>query len=506
MVSYLLLLTACRGGDDPDTKVTGDGVPVPGLVPLPALVEPGEVSYTLGEGDGIAWSGGGEAEAELLAEALRPATGFELRVHEGASDAIRLRLDTEAGLASEAYTLDVGEDGVDIVASDLAGLYYGTQTLRQLLPTAVFYESEFGGPWVIPAVHVEDAPAWPWRGFMLDVARHFFDVDEVERQVDLMGQHKLNRLHLHLTDDQGWRIEIQSWPLLTEIGGSTEVGGGEGGWYTQEAYAGIVAYASARHVTVVPEVDFPGHAHAALASYAELNEDGTAEDLYTGTGVISTSLWLESETTWEFVQDVWGELAAITPGPWVHLGADEAVNTDDEDYAVFVPWLMDEVRAAGKTPVGWDEIGDIELDPPFLVQHWWSADRAVTAAAQGGQLVASPAEHTYLDMVHDGDAEFGQVWAGPLGVEDAYDWDPVPGGMDSSGVAGVEAALWTELIDSHTKLEFMVWPRLCATAEVGWTAGEQREWREFRGRLGEHGRRLRAQGVGFYESPEVEWE
>lgn len=498
----LLALIACTGAEPAPAE---DPLPLPALLPLPVEVRPTEARFTLPDTARVTWSGGGAAEAELLAEALRPATGFDLPVAEGDDGDVVLVVDPGLDLPAEGYTVDVGDTCIRVEAADTDGLFWGTQTVRQLFPVAVFSGSEAIGPWEVPGVHVEDAPRFGWRGFMLDVARHFFDVDEVKLLLDRMALHKLDRLHLHLTDDQGWRIEITAWPLLTEIGGSTEVGGGAGGWYTQADYAEIVAYAAARHIVVVPEVDFPGHAHAALASYAALNEDGTAEDLYTGAPVLSTPLWLDGEATWDFVADVWGEVAAITPGPWVHVGADEAIGVDPDAYATFVPWLQEQVEADGKTLLGWDEIGDATLSPPFQVQHWIDEGRAVTAVGQGATLVASPAEHTYFDMVHDEVARFGQVWAGPVGVEDAYDWEPVPAALVETDVAGVEGALWTELIDSHSKLDFMVWPRLVALAEVGWTPADQRDWADFRVRLGAHGERLSLLGVGYYASPEVDW-
>lgn len=498
----MLILLACVPPPDLEEELTRSLA----LVPQPELVQAVDGVFTLDASSTLTWHGGGAAEGELLAESLRAATGFDLPVSEGADGDIQLDLDPSAGLLAEAYELDVDETKAYIRASDPAGLFYGGQTLRQLFPPGIFAPSLADGPWEISGVHIEDAPRFAWRGFMLDVARHFFDVEDVERQIDLISQHKLNRLHLHLTDDQGWRIEVPSWPLLTEIGGSTEVGGGTGGWYTQADFVAIVAYAAARHVTVVPEIDFPGHSHAALASYGELNADGIPLELYTGAGVLSTPLWLDGELTWDFVAEVWASVAAITPGGWIHVGADEAIGTPPEDYVVFVPYLQSLAETAGKTLVGWDEIGDATLLPPFLSQHWIDAGRAAVSASQGAAIVASPAEHTYLDMVHDDAARFGQTWAGPISVETAYDWEPVIDGLAEADFAGVEGAVWTELIEGRAKLDYMVWPRLCAIAEVGWSAADRRIWTEFRDRLPTHGERLSRYGVAFYASPEVDWE
>lgn len=501
---FLLLLLACRDdeetGSPPDTDDGPADATVSGLVPLPALVEDGEGVYALDAGTQIVAAGDAEDVGALLAEALRPATGLPLEVVEEGEGVV---LTLDASLGAEAYTLDVTEDGVALVGGDADGLFWGTQTLRQLLPPASLSTDEQDVEWAVPVVHIEDAPRFAWRGLMIDVARHFFTIEELERQVDLLALHKMNRLHLHLTDDQGWRVEITGWPDLAAIGGATEVGGGTGGYYTQAELGALIDYAEARHVTVVPEIDFPGHANAALSAYAELNEDGVCADVYTGAGVISTPLWLDGPDTYDFVEDVLVEVAALTSGPWLHVGGDEAVDVSDADYAAFVQWMQEVVAAEGKTMVAWDEVGDVALDTPFVTQHWIDADRARAAAAQGGSILSSPAEHAYLDMMYDYDGEYGQIWAGPIDIEAAYDWDPVPSGVDEAQVLGVEGALWTEYVDDEEKLDFMVWPRLAAHAELGWS--EQGDWADFRERLAWHGARLETLGVGFNATDEVDW-
>jgi len=466
-------------------------------------------SYTLDVDTVLTTSAAGEAVADLLAEALRPATGLPLVVvvaDTPADDGISLVLDPAADLAAEGYTLEVTEVGATLTAADTAGLFYAAQTFRQLLPAASFDPDRVERTWRVPVLTIEDAPRFAWRGAMIDVARHFFEVEELERQIDLLALHKLNRLHLHLTDDQGWRIEITAWPELTEVGGRTEVGGGAGGWYTQDEYASLVDYAAARQVTVVPEIDFPGHANAALSAYEELNEDGVAADPYTGTGVISTPLWLDGPDTLGFVQDVWAEVAALTPGEWIHVGGDEAIGTPAADYATFVEALRQIADDEGKTLIGWDEIGPVPLDPPYVAQYWFDADNTLEATANGAQIIASPAAHAYLDMRYDTSNDYGQIWAGYVDIEDAYDWDPVLSGLDEADVLGVEGALWTEYIDDEAKLDFMAWPRLAAHAEVGWSPESARDWTDFKGRLEAHGARLDRMGVGFYASPALDWE
>ena len=501
----MLIFLALLGCTDPGGKGAPDAA-VPGLVPLPAVVEDGEGTYVLDAATTIAAEGDAAPVAALLAEALRAGTGLPFPVEPGSAGGIVLLIDPSVEGGDEGYVLDVAADGVTLAAAAPAGLFYGAQTLRQLLAPASFGPAANGdADWSVPVAHIEDAPRFVWRGFMLDVARHFFTVDEVKRQIDLMSAHKLNRLHLHLTDDQGWRIEIAAWPRLTEIGGATEVGGGEGGYYTQADYAEIVAYAEARYVTVVPEIDFPGHANAALSAYAELNESGEPADVYTGAGVISTPLWLEGPATYGFVADVWREVAAITPGPWVHVGGDEAVGVDDDAYAAFLLFLQETVGAEGKILLGWDEIGGVPLDPPFYAQHWFSASQARTAAEDGALLIASPAAHAYLDMVHDSRAAYGQTWAGPVNVEATYDWNPTPFGVDDAAVAGIEGALWTEYVEDEGQIDYMAWPRLAALAEHAWAPAEAKDWWAFRDRLGWHGARLEAAGVGYYRSPEIAW-
>ncbi|HND28989.1 MAG TPA: beta-N-acetylhexosaminidase [Myxococcota bacterium] len=511
----LLLLLACTKAPTPkdsdlvDSGEGADSLPdaaAPSLIPRPTRMEAKDGTFLLTATTGIIASGDAIATAELLAEGLRLSTGYPLPVTPGSDAGGNIVLDFDSSLPPEGYTLTVTSDGVHLSGADADGLFWATQSLRQLLPPENFQETAVAGVgWVLPAVEVEDAPRFAWRGGMIDVARHFFTVAEVKRQIDLFALHKLNRLHLHLTDDQGWRIEIKSWPDLTRIGGSTEVGGGEGGFYTQADYQELVAYAEARHILLIPELDFPGHAHAARASYGALNPDGQPLDLYTGEGVISTGLWLDGPSTRDFVEDVWTEIATITPGPYLHVGGDEAIDSDPEDYAAFLQWLSGVVQAQDKTLIGWDEVGTAGLEGPFIAQYWWSAENARAAVANGAQMIASPAAHCYLDMKYDRTNSFGQVWAGYVNVEESYAWNPILSGLDEADVMGVEAPMWTEFIDDEAKMDFMLWPRLAAQAEVGWTAESDRNWEDFRTRLATHGARLDNLNVGYYASPEVDW-
>jgi hexosaminidase len=416
---------------------------------------------------------------------------------------VSLRLARRGRLGDEGYELTVTPSAVRLVAASPAGLFHGVQTLRQLLPVA--------GPRRIPAVHIRDRPRFAWRGAMLDVARHFRSVRDVERFVDLMALYKLNRLHLHLSDDQGWRIAIAKWPRLATHGGSSEVGGGKGGYYTQAQYEELVRYAAARYVTVVPEIDMPGHVHAALSSYPKLACDGKPSPLYTGIDVGFSSLCIDKPVTYDFVSDVVGELARLTPGPWIHIGGDEAMATKAADYVRFIGRVQSIVESYGKRMIGWEEIGRARLRSGTVVQHWNTdpAKSALSARAveHGAKVIMSPAAHAYLDMKYDASTSLGLQWAGYTSVQDAYAWDParqVPG-VGASDVLGVEAPLWSETVRSIRDAEYLAFPRLIGIAEIGWSPARGRSWADYRQRLGAQAPLLDSLRVNYYRAPEVPW-
>lgn len=449
---------------------------------------------------------------QYLAGRLRPATGYEMQVSaaSGASGPGNIYLATAGGdpaLGEEGYELSITQEGVKLLAYQPAGLFRGIQTLRQLLPTSIESPTVQPGPWEIGTGTIRDYPRFAWRGVMLDVSRHFFSVDEVKRYIDLIAYYKMNRFHIHLSDDQGWRIMINAWPNLATYGGSLEVGGGPGGYYTQADYAEIVAYAQSRYIIVVPEIDMPGHTNAALASYAELNCDETAPPLYTGIEVGFSSLCVDKALTFTFVEDVIREIAALTPGPYFHIGADEAAATGVADYKRFVERVQTIVQSQGKQMVGWEEIAHTELLPTSIVQIWRDNDMAQAAIQQGAKIIMSPAPKVYLDMKYDPDTPLGMKWAAYIEVQDAYDWDPVTyaAGISEDDVLGVEAPIWSETLETIADVEFMAFPRLPGCAEIGWSPAAGRAWDDYKLRLGAHGERLSAMGVNFYRSPQVPW-
>lgn len=457
-----------------------------------------------------------------MAALLRRATGLRLPVtgNDGPAPAgaIALRLGGPADLGAEGYELTISADSIHISATTPAGLFYGTQTLRQLLPVGIEAEQSalrIASAWSVPPGRIVDRPRFAWRGAMLDVSRHFFSPDEVMQYIDLLALYKLNVLHLHLSDDQGWRIQIDSWPRLTQFGGTTQVGGGAGGFYTKQDYADIVRYAQDRFVTIVPEIDMPGHTNAAIASYPQLGcskptpgiYGGTQPlGLYTGVEVGFSTFCPDSEVTYKFVDDVIREIAAMTPGPYMHVGGDEVHSLPADQYVKFVERAQDIVYKYGKTMVGWEEVGKARLRPTTIAQQWKS-DSALLALKQGAKLVLSPAEKSYLDMKYTPSTELGLDWAGFVELRTSYDWDPVTflKGVPEQSVLGVEAPLWAETVKNITAAQYMVMPRLPAIAEVGWSPASAKNWESFRTRIAAHAPRWRLLGVNYYPSPQVAW-
>ncbi|MBK9388937.1 MAG: beta-N-acetylhexosaminidase [Bacteroidetes bacterium] len=485
------------------------------IIPKPVSVTATGDYFCLGEKASIYIQG---ETAELmqtgnyLAERLRPATGFPLEVRttteEPGKGNIFLTLSgADASVGDEGYILSVTKKLITISAKKPAGLFNGIQTLRQLFPASIDMSTKQDFDWHISGGTITDYPAYNYRGVMLDVTRHFFSVEDVKRYIDLVSAYKINYLHLHLSDDQGWRIEIKSWPNLAIYGGKTEVGGGVGGYYTQEQYADIVKYADSHFITVVPEIDMPGHTNAALASYAELNIKGKATDLYTGTEVGFSTLATKKEITYKFIEDVFGELASLTTGPYIHIGGDESHVTKKEDYIPFVERVQDIVIKLGKTPIGWDEISLGKLRPGAIAQYWSSAENANKAVAQGTKLLMSPAARAYIDMKYDSTTVIGYTWAGLIEVDKAYNWDPasLEQGIGKENIIGIEAALWSETITNMKEVEFLTFPRLPGLAEVGWTPSTLRNWDEYKMRLGNHAKRFKAQDINYYPSKLVPW-
>lgn len=472
----------------------------PSLIPFPSSVDLGEGSVPLGS---VRLSGDPDAVALLRAE-LDTVLGHDALRDTGATE-IALGIDAARGSA-EGYTLDAGAGGIRITGHDAAGLFYGTRTLLQLLRLD-------GAGWSVPEIRIDDAPRFRYRGVMLDVARHFFGVADVERWIDRAVSLKYNHLHLHLTDDQGWRIHIDAWPQLTGAGSGGDATGGPGGFYTKDDIREIVAYAAARHMTVVPEIDLPGHTHAVGLGYPDLVElpaiteanvtEAAALDQplpvhgvhYAAWGVGHSSVKIHEERTYDLIRDVLAEVAELMPGPYLHIGGDECLGTSAADFALFFERAGRLAAATGKTPVAWHEAGAVDgLVNGMIGQYWGSVvpqgDHAAHArrfVERGGALILSPSDRAYLDMKPRADHPRGLAWAGIVPLRTSYDWDPaaVLDGVPAASILGIEAPLWTESVTTLAEADGLAFPRIAAQAEIGWSAqnGAERSWHSFRARI-----------------------
>ncbi|WP_116125084.1 family 20 glycosylhydrolase [Lewinella sp. IMCC34183] len=483
------ILCTCAPAPEPPAEVPSlSELP---LVPLPAEIEDGnESSYY-------------ETYQGSVMPSPDPTIGDAQRYLLGQLPdlVLPLQFDITDDLVGGAYTIHFGDGEIEVNSGTREGMLNAAKTLVQVLH---FSGADAGAVYISEGT-IRDEPRYPYRGFMLDVARHFFSVEEVKSVIDRIAAYKINHLHLHLSDDQGWRIEIKSWPKLTEIGGQSEVGGTSGGFYTQEDYREIVDYAGTRGITIVPEIDMPGHTNAALSAYPILNADGKATEPYTGTRVGFSTLDTDQDSVYTFVDDVVREIGALSPGPYFHLGGDESAATDHEDYVKFVNEVQQIIQRNGKRPIGWDEVATTQLADSTVVQLWAHPDYALDAKRAGNAVLMSPATRAYLDMQYDSTSRIGLHWAAYIPLDSAYNWDPAAQaeGITDDDILGIEAPLWSETVTNLEDIDYLTFPRLLALAEVGWTPQARRDWEQFRRRAAAHQEWLRAQGIGSYDSPRL---
>lgn len=433
--------------------------------------------------------------------------------------------DLDTSIADEGYSLDIDPSKIIIKASSAAGFYYAVQSLKQMLPIAVYEDkkSDSAQKWEVPCVHIDDAPRFSYRGMHLDVARHFFSVDEVKRYIDLLAMHKLNVFHWHLTDDQGWRIEIKKYPKLTEIGSirkQTMVGKNfdrydntpYGGYYTQDQIRDIVNYAKERFITIIPEVDLPGHMVAALASYPSLGCTGGPYEVQGMWGVHPDVLCAGKEETYEFVTDVLSEVIELFPSRYIHIGGDECpkdrwekcplcqarirklgLKTDKEHTAeerlqsYFMTRVEEFLNENDRQIIGWDEILEGGAAPNATVMSWRGTDGGVQAAKLRHNVVMTPNTYLYFDYYQSEDTQTEPLAIGSyVPLERVYDFEPVPDTLDNDSkkyILGAQANLWTEYISDFKQVEYMLLPRLDALSEVQWTRPENKNWVSFLDRL-----------------------
>ncbi len=488
----------------------------PGVVPLPETITPGAGTVRI---RGLVLDAGDTARGASLRDIL----GGIVHSAPGGPDVLPVRVQVRGGNA-ESYRLTVSATGIEIDAADEAGAYYATHTLRQLLDAALATDGE------LPLVEISDRPRFRYRGLMIDVARHFFPPGVLRRVIRHAASLKLNHVHLHLSDDQGWRLDMPSRPRLATHASTSAVGDDHGGYLTTEDYRALVSFAADHHVTIVPEIDMPGHTHAVGLAYPELAEppaispalrdEASERDeqlpepgaSYQGLGVGFSSLRIGAAATTEFVDDILDDLTALTPGPYLHIGGDEALGTPREHYDAFLTDVSGRVTARGKIPITWHEAGETAgLAPGTIGQYWGfsvpTPEQATAASGfveRGGSLILSPADLIYLDMKYADDDELGLVWAqGPTTIESSYTWEPgalldIP----KDAILGVEAAVWTETIRTETDLETMIFPRLAAAAEAAWSPplgnSPERSWPSFQTRAGALTDRWRAQGIAAH--------
>lgn len=477
-----------------------------------------------------------------VAQELKPSV-------QGGEDDGNIIFETQESIPNEGYILDVHEGGISVQASSDAGFFYAMQSLKQMMPVSFFSKKEQNTTtWRIPLVRIEDAPAFGWRGYMLDVSRHFFEVEKVKEVLDFMAENKLNRFHWHLADDQGWRVEIKSYPKLTEVGawrmdykntdetksdwwGRPFQKEGEkptyGGFYTQEEIKEIIAYAKERYIEVIPEIDMPGHAQATIAAYPEIGCVNAHQFVATG-GVFQNNTYNPGkEETFEFAEAMLNEVMDLFPFKYVHIGGDECnknqwkidpdaqrrmkeegLKTEEELQSYFIKRIEKMINARDRIMIGWDEILEGGLAPNAVVMSWRGEEGGITSVKAGHEVIMTPNKFCYVDLKqgHD-DLEPNLGYSRSL-LSDAYEYQVIPDSLNEEEgklIKGIQANLWTESISDWSKLTYMTFPRLYAVAENGWTKQENKNWDDFTNRLSLQMKRLEAQEIRYAVSAFSPW-
>jgi len=501
----------------------------PQIIPQPLELIKGQGSFTINEKTGInlaVQDNELRSVADKLNIALKRAAGFELNTNaQPGKNVIHFNMSTTAGLGEEGYILSVNPERIQILAEKPAGLFYAVQSILQLLPKEIESKTAQSGiQWSIPAVEIRDKPRFGWRGAMLDVSRHFFTKQEVKQFIDDIARYKYNLLHFHLTDDQGWRIEIKSYPKLTEVGAWNVKKTGRfgtfappadteprdyGGFYTQDDIRELVQYARERYVNILPEIDVPGHSMAAVASYPDLSCTPGTYKVNSGepfmdwhgngqfTARIDNTLCPSNEKVYTFLDKVFSEVSALFPFPYIHMGGDECAKNFWEKNAqikelmtreklkdmhavqsYFVGRVSKIVSSKGKKLIGWDEILEGGLVKDAAVMSWRGMKGGIEAAKMGHEVVMTPTTHVYVDYMQ-GDAAIEPPVYASLRLKKSYEFEPVPQGVDPKLIKGGQANMWTEQIYNTRHLDYMMWPRGFAIAEALWSPATQRNWKGF---------------------------
>jgi len=507
------------------------------IIPMPASLQMNKGHFKLNAQVAVLISSDElQPLAEYLIETVKSRNGLALplvtRKKAVSKTAIILQLSSAANPKADGYALHVSSTSITIIASKLPGLFYGLQSLLQLIPVT--------GELIIPALKIEDEPRFGWRGLMLDVSRHFFSVTDVKRMIDEMVNYKFNLLHLHLTDDQGWRLQIKSLPELTSTGAWRVPRSGlwwdrecpkegeqptYGGFYTQEEVKDIIAYAASRYVDILPEIDVPGHSLAAIATYPELSSTGLHYQVNPGCkfyGIDDNSLCAGKESTYLFMDKVLSEVAALFPFEYIHIGGDECykgfwekcfdcqkkmkengLKDVNELQSYFIRRMEKILQAKGKKLMGWDEILEGGLAPNATVMSWRGMQGGIAAAKQNHHVVMTPNTFAYLDL-YQGDPAIEPPTYSELRLKKVYEFEPVPDSIDAGFVLGGQGNLWTESVPTFRHAEYMLWPRSFALAEVLWSPKKARHWSNFLARTESNLQRLTAMDVNYsvsYKDP-----
>ena len=532
----LLLLFGCAVScTQPENSISNESI---GIIPLPSTYElkPGTFYITGQSSIGIDKS---DPEMTALAnyfnEEISDATGFSLPVNN--SGTIIFQLGEHKELGEEGYQLSISSDQLILSAYKHHGIFNGIQSVLQLLPPEIKSKTvQADATWSINCIEVTDKPQFAWRGLMLDVSRHFFTKQEVKKFIDQMAEYKYNVFHWHLTDDQGWRLEVKSLPRLTAIGAwrAPRVGIwwerepqlptdslSYGGYYTTEDIREIVEYAQQRYVTIVPEIDIPGHSMAALSAYPEISCTGGPFHVNVGNTFytkIENSLCAGNEQTFEVLDSVFAEVARLFPSPYIHIGGDECykgfwekcskckmrmqkehLKNLEELQSYFVKRVAAMVQKRGKQVIGWDEILEGGLAPETIVMSWRGMKGGIEAAKQGHSVIMTPTDHCYLDF-YQGDPTVEPNTYSMLRLQDCYKYQLIPDSVDASLIMGGQGNLWTESVPHYRQVEYMIWPRALAISETLWTDARLRNWKFFVNRVEQQFERFDRSGVNYARS------
>lgn len=544
---FILVLVQAIHAQPALVKPSSGTVPVPltqqgswdHLIPKPMQLMPGNGAFALVAGIQVSGTNHPEVNRMVTQVSERmaglnklPISALPGKGHLAGKGKVLLLLTDTLQLGNEGYDLNIQSDGIRVLAKTPAGLFYGVQTLLQCLPPVVYQRSVYKGTVKINAVRIRDEPRYGYRGLHLDCGRHFFDVAFIKKYIDLMAAHKFNTFHWHLTEDQGWRIEIKKYPRLTSVGAwrrETVVGHAatepvsydgtpHGGFYTQQEVKEIVQYAAERYITIVPEIEMPGHARAAIAAYPELSCTDQPMDVASTWGVFD-DVFCPEETTFDFLEDVLTEVIALFPGKYIHIGGDECpkvswensqfcqqimsargLKDEHELQSYFIQRIEKFLNSKGKILIGWDEILEGGLAPNAVVMSWRGIDGGIAAAKQKHQVIMTPTTAVYLDYYQGEPGREPLGIGGYLPIEKVYAYEPDPAELtaeEQGYILGIQANVWTEYMKTSSHVEYMVWPRACAVAELGWSKDKRKDFPDFQRRLIGHLPRLQAMKVNY---------